>query len=308
MQRLIQGDEVAAWCARWLGAQPTSVLFEVAHLSHVTGLRLADGREVVVKARPPADRIQACVHVQRHLWAAGFPCPQPLAGPHPLGPITATAEALVPGGTRLEPGADSPRLFAEALAALVRQAPPVGTLPTLAPPPAWVFWDHVQPGIWPLPDDRDDDLNHHPGPVWLDAVGRRARRRLAKCRQPPVVGHADWEEPNLRWINRRLHVVHDWDSVVSRPEAAIAGVAAAVVPAFGGPGAATLEDTDAFLRAYEQARGQPWSVDERQVCWAAGLWIRAYNAKKATLAGDEEALLGRLAREAQERLRLAGAS
>jgi len=36
---LFQGDEVAAWCARWLGAQPTSVLFEVAHLSSVTGLR-----------------------------------------------------------------------------------------------------------------------------------------------------------------------------------------------------------------------------------------------------------------------------
>jgi hypothetical protein len=168
VQRLIQRDEVAAWCARWLGAQPTNVLFEVAHLSRVTGLRLADGREVVVKARSPADRIQACVHVQRHLWAAGFPCPQPFAGPHPLGPMTATAEALVPGGTRLEPGADSPKLFAEALAAL----------PTLAPPPAWIFWDHDQPGIWPLPDDRDDDLNRHPGPVWLDEVGRRARRCL----------------------------------------------------------------------------------------------------------------------------------
>jgi hypothetical protein len=37
------------------------------------------------------------------------------------------------------------------------------------------------------------------------------------------------------------------------------------------------------------------------------LWIRAYNAKKATLAGEGEALLERLAREAQERLRLAGA-
>jgi hypothetical protein len=37
------------------------------------------------------------------------------------------------------------------------------------------------------------------------------------------------------------------------------------------------------------------------------LWIRAYNAKKGTLAGDGEALLDRLAREAQERLRLAGA-
>jgi hypothetical protein len=139
---LYQGDALATWCARWLGARPMSVLFEVAHLSIVTGLRLADGREVVIKARPPTARLQACVHVQRHLWAAGFPCPGSLAGPHPLGTLTATAEALVPGGTRLAPGADSPRLFAEALAELVRLTPPVTALSTLAPPLAWVFWDH----------------------------------------------------------------------------------------------------------------------------------------------------------------------
>jgi Ser/Thr protein kinase RdoA (MazF antagonist) len=305
MQRLIQEDALAAWCARWLGAQPTGVLFEVAHLSSVTGLRLADGREVVVKARPPAARLHACVHVQRHLRTAGFPCPAPLAGPYPLGMLTATAEAFVPGGTRLEPGADSPRLYAEALAELIHLAPPVASISTLAPPPAWVCWDHDRPGTWPLPDDRDDDLNRYPEPAWLEEVGRRVRRRLAQCRQPPVLGHADWEEPNLRWLARRLHVVHDWDSVVSRPEAAIAGVAAAVCPAFGGPGTATLEESEAFLQAYEQVRGQPWSVDEWQVCWAAGLWIRAYNTKKATLEGDGGAMLERLASEAPERLRLA---
>jgi len=129
--------------------------------------------------------------------------------------------------------------------------------------------------------------------------------RLAECRQPPVVGHADWEESNLRWVDRRLHVVHDWDSVVSRPEAALAGIAAAVYPACGGPGTATLEESEAFLEAYEQVRGQPWSVDEWQVGWAAGLWTRAYNAKKATLEGDGGPLLERLASEAPERLRLA---
>ena len=125
--------------------------------------------------------------------------------------------------------------------------------------------------------------------------------------QPPVVGHADWEEPNLRWVDRRLHVVHDLDSVVSRPEAALAGVAAAVYRVCGGPGTATLEESAAFLRVYEQVRGQPWSVDEWQVCWAARLWIRAYNAKKATLEGDGGSLLEQLASEAPECLRLARA-
>jgi hypothetical protein len=72
------------------------MLFELAHLSVVADLRLTDGREVVVKARPPADRIRGSVHVQRHLWSAGFPCPEPLAGPAPMGALTATTEAFVP--------------------------------------------------------------------------------------------------------------------------------------------------------------------------------------------------------------------
>jgi Phosphotransferase enzyme family len=305
--QVLHRDELAAWCAQWLGATPTQRLFEIAHLSIVVGLRLTDGRKVVVKARPPADRIQGCVYVQRHLWAAGFPCPEPLAGPTPLGVLTATAEAFVPGGLALAPEPDSPRLCAEALAALIRLAPSVAAVPTLAPPPAWVWWDHDQPGTWPLPDDRDTDLNAHAEPTWLEDIGRRVRHRLAHCPASPAVGHADWEEPNLRWIDRRLHVVHDWDSIVSRPEAAIAGVAAAVFPGRGGPGMATLEETAAFLQAYEQARGHRWSRADREVCWAAGLWIRAYNAKKDAVDGNGGVLLERLASEAAERLRLAGA-
>jgi hypothetical protein len=94
--------------------------------------------------------------------------------------------------------------------------------------------------------------------------------------------------------------VHDWDSLVSRPEAAIAGVAAAVFPGLGGPGMATLEETAAFLLAYEHARGLCWRREDREVCWAAGLWIRAYNAKKDAVHSTGRALLERLASEAAE--------
>ena len=39
---------VAAWCGEWLGVEPTDVLFRQEHLSHVLGLRLADGSAVVL--------------------------------------------------------------------------------------------------------------------------------------------------------------------------------------------------------------------------------------------------------------------
>ena len=299
-------EGLAGWSRRWLGAEPVKVLFRAGYLSEVTGLRLADGRGVVVKARPPAARLRGCVAVQAALTAAGFPCPRPLAGPAPLGWLAATAEELVPGGDLLAPGDGAAGRFAALLAELVRLAPDPAALPSLAPAPPWAAWDHPGPGLWPPPDDRDGSLDDHPGPAWLDRVAAAARERLAGLRLPPVVGHADWESQNIRWHGDRPLAVHDWDSAVAQPEAVVAGQAAAVWPAAGGPAeAASVEQSSQFLAAYERARGRPWTPVERQACWAAGLWVRTFNAKKEHLDGGGPQL-ERLAGEVAERAALAG--
>jgi hypothetical protein len=303
---------IAAWCRRWLGAEPSDVLFHQGHLSQVMGLQLTDGVAVVLKLRPPTERLAACVLVQQHLWSAGFPCPKPLAGPAPLGTLSATAEELIEDGSQLPFTDDSPRLFAEALARLVALAPPVASLPTLAPSLPWVGWDHDQRGTWPEPDDIEADLNAYVGPDWIEDAGARVRRRLLQPSTLPIrVGHADWESQNLRWVERRLHVVHDWDSIVSQREATIAGAASAVFTATGAPNtSANIEQSEAFLAAYADARGYPWTEEERELAWAAGLWVRVFNAKKATLRpGGATPSPSRLRLEAElgERLRQAGA-
>jgi hypothetical protein len=303
---------LAAWCHRWLGAEPGEILFHSGHLSEVVGVRLADGRSVVVKLRPPSERFAACVLVQRHVWAAGFPCPEPLAGPAPLGAVSATAEALLDGGVQLPLAPDAPRLFAESLARLVALAPSVGSVPSLEPSPPWVGWDHRNIGTWPEPDDVDADLNATRGPAWIEDAGARVRRRLLRTTSLPlVIGHADWESQNLRWVNRRLHAVHDWDSVVAQREVTIAGAASAVFTATGAPNtSANLDQSEAFLVAYEQSRGRAWTDEERELAWAAGLWVRVFNAKKATLRPGGETPSPsrfRLEQEVPERLRRAGA-
>ncbi len=134
----------------------------------------------------------------------------------------------------------------------------------------------------PEPDGIATNLNAKPGSAWLEEVGWRTRARLGRYHAPTIVGHVDWWSQNLRWLDRRLHGVHDWDSVAARPEVVIAGAAAAVFPGTGAPGgAATIDETESFLTAYEHVRGSSWSTDEREVCWAAGLWVRAFEARKA---------------------------
>jgi len=87
-------DALAAWCERWLGAPPVAQLFEAGYLSLVQGLRLADGRQVVVKVRSRGSRLAGCAIVHRALWTAGLACPEPLVDLQPLDGYAATADEI----------------------------------------------------------------------------------------------------------------------------------------------------------------------------------------------------------------------
>ncbi len=277
---------LAEWCTAHLGSEPTLPLFRVARLSTVVGVRLADGREVVLKARPPAARVAGCVEVQRHLFAAGFPCPEPLCGPEPLDGLVLTAESYVPGGDQLA-GALRPNRFADVLARLVEMAPPAASA-DLWPAPPWAWPDVIS--LWPEPDGMSVDLNAHPGPAWLDDLAEDARDRVLACGLPTVVGHSDFESQNIRWVGRALLAVHDWDSVAALPEPVVAGLASAVFTATGAEATeATVDESAEFLAAYQVARGGGWPREAIGLAWWAGLWVRAFNAKKAFVRGDGSA-------------------
>jgi hypothetical protein len=290
-----------AWCEVRLGSRVESELFRTGHLTRVIGARLVDGREVVVRVRPVAPRVAACTEVQRRLFDSGYACPRPLAGPAPLGEYEATAESHLPGGAVLPDSGRAAQPFAAALAELVRLAPRVEQVPSLAPAPPWAAWNHDQGGLWPWPEDLDVDLNQVDGPDWIDAAGRAARQKLREDQGRAVIGHADWITDNLRWRGDRLLVAYDWDSLIADSEAVIAGLAAAI---YLYPALPTVTETHDFLDAYATARGRPFTPAELQVCWAAGLWTRAYDAKNEHAAKQPVTCLTE--DEARERLRPAG--
>ena len=298
---VVDAVNLAAWCEVHLGSPVKGELFRTCHLTCVIGTLLADGRKVVVRVRPAAPRIAACTEAQRRLFDSGYPCPQPLAGPAPLGEYEATAESLIAGGARLPDSGRSAQPFAVALAQLVHLAPGPGQMPSLAPAPAWAAWNHDQGGLWPWPEDLDVDLNQVDGSGWIDAAGQAARQKLREGRDQAVVGHGDWITDNLRWDGDRLLVAYDWDSLITDSEAVIAGLAAAI---YLYPALPTTTETHEFLDAYATARARPFSPGELQRCWAAGVWTRAFDAKQEQAAGQPVTRLTQ--DEAHERLRRAG--
>jgi hypothetical protein len=63
---------LSQWCLQRLGSEPEQVLFEAGYLSQVIGLRLTDGRDVVVKVRAWQERLIGCGQVQHSLSVGGY--------------------------------------------------------------------------------------------------------------------------------------------------------------------------------------------------------------------------------------------
>lgn len=119
-----------------------------------------------------------------------------------------------------------------------------------------------------------------------------------------MIGHCDWLAGNLRWRGDTLLVVHDWDSVTADSEAVLVGFAAALYSTVKAHEPATVDETEQFLGAYCEARGQQFSADELERSWAAGCWTRAYDAKYQHAVGRHVRSLTE--NQARERLRRAG--
>jgi hypothetical protein len=298
---VVDDKTLGEWCNQHLEDGLESVLFRSGHLSEVVGVQLASGRQVVIKVRPYDSRLTGCLAVQDHLARKGFPCPAPLTGVTRLGGLAVTAETAMPGDGRLSPESGAAPLAA-LLARLIDSAPDPSRTPTLAPSPPWTGWDHPGARLWPDADDEGRDLNTVSGPAWIDEAARRVRNRLTASRASVRIGHGDWESQNIAWASGAPLAVHDWDSVIAQPETSIVGLAAAVWPAMGGPGeAASVAQTQDFIASYQSTTSRPWGQSEVQDAWAAGLWVRLFNARKDAADGGGPQL-DRLEGEVDERL------
>jgi hypothetical protein len=297
-------DLVNRVCAGLLGSPAAEILFRFANVGAVFGVRLQDGRHVVVKAHQPretARRLAAVHEVQRTLWRAGFPCPEPLAGPVRFGEGLATVERLLDAGERRD--AHHPayrRLIAEALAWQLELAGDAHDADALAG--GWSL--HDSPTLWPAQAHAPqfDLAATADGAQWIDAIAMRAREQAAghDDDEPPVAGHSDWSARHVRFSGRRISAVYDWDSLKLASEAAIVGNAAVTFPTtFDRPGirrAPTPEEARAFVDDYSRARAEPLTRAQRTQIAACATLLAAYTARcEHCLPGGDDDSLGFIA-------------
>ena len=295
-----------AWCLDHLGGEPVEVLFQLRQISDVFGLRLADGTDIVIKARADDGRAVSCVTAQSRLAERGFPCARPLTPVVGVGSLAVHAEEFRPGGDLLlGDSLDVAVRYAEVFARLMADLADVHVPPPL-PNPRWARWDHTDSGLWPA-IDLLDERDQRAVPAYVVDTAERARKRLLATDLPCVLGHADFEAQNLRWHGRHVWTVHDWDSLAWQPEAALVGAASGVFPKTGPATLPPIESSEAFLAAYQDRRGRRFTAAEQEIVWAASLWPAAHDVRWEALHGNAPADGDAVREQAAERLRRASA-
>ncbi|WP_037497465.1 phosphotransferase [Solirubrobacter soli] len=275
-----RAELVDAFCRAHLRSGVARREFSASSVGSVHGVRLQDGRRVVVKVyRSDVDvvHLAAVGRVQARLADSGFPAPRPLLAPTPLANGVAVVETLVDRGRWADAHVPAVRrAVAGGLAALLEHA---------RREPGLVAWREAYEQLWRSPHDRRFDFagTAH-GAEWIDELASAARRRLDECADGPVVvGHGDWRVEHLRFADGALSAVYDWDSLAVAPAPVFAGAAAHQFTADwsieGHACAPTFEESMAFLSDFEAARGTPFSDRERQLAYAAFVAALAYSER-----------------------------
>lgn len=274
------------FCLRELNALVAGGLFYTASTGCVLGVRLESGESAVVKAyqtewrRPFLDAVQ---DAQRRLARGGMPCPSPMAPPARICPPRlnlALVETWLPDpGMRPGGSAAGRSVSAAGLAQQVTLCLSMPDVERLSHHPL----NSAGRGLYGMPHSPlFDFVRTGGGAEWIDDLARRAMSIRESGSSPLVVADTDWSACNVRFDDKGLVAVYDWDSLALVTETTALGQAAMTWSVTADPGGTEFPSMDSvleYMADYEQARNQSFSAAQHQTARAAAVYALAYTAR-----------------------------
>jgi hypothetical protein len=262
-----------------LDAPVADWLWYVRSVACVAGARLADGREVVVRAFQPTVRpafLEGVIRVQSHLADEGFPTARPLSGPLERDWGLGRVETFLadPGARTLGP--ETMSTSAAGLATLVELAAEVD--------PSGLELHPMVAGeqLYPTPHSPIFDFARtSAGAEWIDAIAAPAKAAM-EADHTRAVSHGDWSARNVRFAGDRIVAVFDFESLERTAESTALGVAAATWRSLGegdDPIAPAREEIERYLELYERARSGPLTATQRRAARGMAVYALAYTAR-----------------------------
>ncbi len=279
-------DAINAFCKRHLDSAIAGYLFYSASVGSTHGVRLEDGREVVIKVRPCrasetlSRRLEIICDVMRWLHARGYPCPKVIVGPNSLRQGSATVEEFLDRGVRRDAFDPECRaLIARGLAEHIR------TLRAFNGEVDLLKSCRETSSLYPKPHGKLFDFEKTAASAeWIDDFARRARQNLLHQEEDTLVlAHCDWRSEHLRFQDGKIVATYDWDSLALRTEAEIVGISAHGFTADWSLSDArripTGDDIRSYISEYEQFRGRLFSKRDRQAVFSHCVYWIAYGAR-----------------------------
>jgi len=277
-------DAIAELCRRELGSAPAETLFYQSSVGAVIGLRLLDGRKVVMKAHQPdwsRQRLEEATRLQCVIATEIGLAPRIVCEPAPLGRGFATVEEYVDRGS-IRDGHDPAvrRALARSLHLVVEHLAARAPDSTLQ---ASLLGSPTTNGLWPQPHSRLFDFDATGGGAeYIDEIAAAARIRMMPAGRE-VIGHSDWRAEHVRFNGDTPVVAFDWDSLCKEREPALVGFTAHMFCANWSRDdvvqAPTLEEARAFIAEYEAAARVRFTQAERMLCGAAFAYAVAYTSR-----------------------------
>jgi phosphotransferase family enzyme len=272
------------FCNRELTCPPEESLFYQSSVSAVAGLRLRDGRRIVIKAHQPdwpLQRLEEVARLQSNVATELRLAPNIVVGPTPLGNGFATVEAYDDRGS-IRNGHEAPvrRGLARSLHAVIEYLTALVPVPKLPPS---LLTSTPANALWPRPHSKLFDFEATRARAeYIDALAATARARMVPTGRR-VIGHSDWRVEHVRFDGDRPVVAFDWESLCEECEAALVGITAHMFCADWSredvAQAPTIEEAAAFVADYEAAAGRTFTLAERALCGAAFTYSVAYTAR-----------------------------
>jgi len=281
-----------SFCLQVLGARVRQGLFHQSSIGSVSGIRLEDGRAVVIKAHQP-ERSRALlaeiVQIQSYLAENGIFAPRILAGPVALGQGLAIVERFCDAGTTADAHeAEVRRALAGGLSAMVTACERFVPSTSLEP----ALLTSACDALWPKPHSKLFDFSATSrGAEWIDELAALAREQMVPAGRR-IIGHSDWRQEHVRFIGDRPAVAFDWDSLCCELEPTLLGFVAngfcADWSCADRRQAPSIEEARAFKSDYEEARSRRFAPDESRLCGAAFAYACAYTARCVHALGADE--------------------
>jgi hypothetical protein len=280
-----KSDKIAEQLEEFIGSafgDYPEFLFCKQGVGFVVGATVGD-QNLVLKIhvwRSSLKNLFAIQRLQSELYDAGLSVARPLIPASALGNGIVTVETMLQGQLADGRSAVIRKVLAKELHRFIEGGRRVTNRSDLEGP-ALLSTPESTP--WPTPHSPRFDFDANASAaLWIDDLGRAARRRLDRHSEEPVVGHLDWRVENVGFDGSVLTAIYDMDSVGVASEAFIVGCAAAsfstnwTVPGGNVPKVSEMAE---FIGEYEEARGMDFVRDDLDIVDAANLLLVAYGAR-----------------------------